>query len=584
MIFTILAILFLLLMFTGIGLLFPWNVYRQDRRFESLLLCFWVGWCIAITFLQVWHFFFPAGLGAFLIMLGISAVGWWQTRAVVAGMARAWNRPQALLLAGLAVIPCVMLANHVLFIEPNSDYALYHLQTVKWFSTYAIVPGLGNVYSPLAFNCASFLYTAMIDSGLLEGRAYYVSNTLPAFVAILHSAAGLYGLTQRRPIRSADLFNALMVPVILLQASTAYVVAYSPDPVMFFLQIVIAGELLHLFDDPRDARRFQSRSNQMVLLAMAAICVKLSFAVFGVFILLVMAYVGVTRYHALPWRNPRMWLGWAGLACALLIPWLARSVVMSGYLAFPNTLIGFPVVWKIPAVLADAAQVVVKMWAVTVNGSIAYTGDITWFMQWWNLFPFFARQTFIFSLGLLALDVILLAALRARQKAPNTQPATDLGAAALVLIVAPSLVFWFLMGPSYRFSGALFWILFVAAVLFGFRLLVNTRLITRPELLAYSLVLVMSLWQSPNHFSNNLSRKMLFLAPTEQALAEQGQARASLRQRTTESGLVMNIPPEGDEVCWDAPLPCTTAANFLPGLRLLEPGNLQKGFALELTD
>ena len=91
-----------------------------------------------------------------------------------------------------------------------------------------------------------------------------------------------------------------------------------------------------------------------------------------------------------------------------------RSVVMSGYLAFPNTLIGFPVVWKIPAVLADAAQVVVKMWAVTVNGSIAYTGDITWFMQWWNLFPFFARQTFIFSLGLLALDVILLAALRAR--------------------------------------------------------------------------------------------------------------------------------------------------------------------------
>jgi hypothetical protein len=506
-----------------------------------------------------------------LFLLAFSAAGWLRGRAAVAETMRAWKMPQALFLAGLALIPAGMVANHVLFTSPNSDYALYHLQTVKWFSQYAIVPGIGNLYFPLAFNCASFLYTAVIDSGLLEGRAYFVSNSLMAYVIMLHVATGLYGLFQGREVRSSHLFNALMIPFVLLQVSTAYVVAYSPDPLVFFLQVVIASELLRLFEDPPERDRFQRRAAQIVLLAALGISLKMSFAVFGALGMLLVAIVGVQRFGLWPWRSPRHWLGWAGLVAALMLPWFVRSAIMSGYLIFPSTLIALPVPWKLPAVMANEVEVVIRMWALTLGTSIEYTADLAWFLTWWNIFPFFARQTFLFTLGLAALGLFLLVLLRKKAR-------PDMASAALALICVPAIIFWFVMAPYYRFSGALLFIFFSAALIFVYRLLIASRLVPRPDLLAFSMVLIIALWISPNQFSNNLSRKLLFMPPTEQELAERAMSRANMRKVTTIYGVEVNLPPEGVEECWDAPLPCTTPNDYTRRLRFLEFDSIQKGF------
>ena len=76
MIFNAVSILFLFVVFTGIGLLLPWSLFLKERRFESLLICFWLGWAAAIAFLQLWHFFFPVGLGAFLVLFAFGVGGW----------------------------------------------------------------------------------------------------------------------------------------------------------------------------------------------------------------------------------------------------------------------------------------------------------------------------------------------------------------------------------------------------------------------------------------------------------------------------------------------------------------------------
>lgn len=574
MIFNFVNILFLMAVFTGLGLLFPWNMFRLDRRVPSLLLTFWVGWGMAIVLLQIWHFFWPVGLPAFLILLAGGAAGWWANRQLLIETIRGWDRRNPLITASLALIPAVMVANHVLFSPPNSDYALYHLQSVKWISTYAVIPGLGNLYNPLATNCSSFLYTAAIDSAWLEGRAYYVSNTLLSYVTILQCAGGLYGLLYERRVRNANLFLALLLPLVLMNVSTTHLSAYSPDPIVFFLHVILAGEVLRLFEDGPGDDIYRRRAAQIIFLAAAAVTVKLSLAVFGVLCILPVIAVAILRYGGWPWQQPRLWWTWAALGAALILPWIGRNVMMSGYPLYQSTLLPLPVPWRMSEDIAREAGRVIHIWAATNNASFPYTADWFWFEQWWSAFPFFARQAFVFGMILLLLNQGLMFLLRKRG-------IPDLGAAVLSMIAIVSIGIWFLMAPSYRHSGALIWIFLASEILVAYRLLTGARWITHDHAAAFALVLVIALWQPANQFSNNLSRKMMLIAPTEQVLAEQAVPRSSYRQRATNFGLIINIPPEGVEECWNAPLPCTTAPNFLASLKLMADGDLQKGFKRE---
>ncbi len=573
MVFIFANIILLAVVFTGIGLLWPWSVFKQDHRFESLLLCFWIGWGLTIGFLQIWHLAFPVGLPALVILLGVSAFGWLHRRELMIQTFCAWDRKKFYWLAGLSLIPALMVANHVLFTPPISDYALYHLQSVKWISTYRILPGLGNLYNPLALNCSSFLYTAAIDSGWLEGRAYYVSTTLLAFVLILQCANGFYNLLTRGKVKNADLFYALMIPVVLLNVSTSSLVAYSPDMIVFIMHIVLAGEVLRLFDD-QDQDRFYNRAAQIIFLTATAITVKLSLGVFGLLCLLPVLILALLRYQLWPWRRLRLWAVWLGLASFLVIPWIVRNILISGYPLFPSSVLPMPVPWKMSINIVIDAALVIRKWAQTNNAAFHYTGDWFWFKQWWNVFPFFARQAFVFTLGLFFLNQLFFVILRKQAK-------WDQGAALISAISVPSIVFWFLMAPSYRHSGALLWIFLAAEILVTFRLLITAGWVTRPHLVAISLVLVMALWQSPNQFSNNLSMKLFLIPKTEQALAEKALPLSSYRQQVTDSGLVVIIPRDGTEECWNAPLPCTTKLNFSRRLHTLIPGDLQSGLSRE---
>ncbi len=578
MITNTLGILLQVPFFVGLGLLFPWRPDRKRLTFERLLLTFFTGWGLAIGFLQLWHFFFKVDLLPLGLLVAGSLLGWALARAEVAAYFRSLPKKEAFWLAIVGLAPAVMIANHVMFSTPQADFGLYHLQAVTWINSYAIVPGLGNLHHRLAFNNSNFLLAAALNTGFLSGQAYYLSNTVLAYVIVLLGGAGVYNtICSKDGLLYHDWYYALMLPFALWQTGTAYVVGFSPDFPGFVLQFVLGGELLRLFELELEADALQRQSLYIVLLVAVGLTVKLSSAGFGFLILLAILGLWIVRYKFPLRQAGRYWLSWAGVLAAWVVPWLVRNLILSGYLLYPSTIISFPFPWTMPDYLAAPISAGISSWARTRSDTIPYTANWSWFLQWSHDFVYEVKQGFVLCLGLMAAGAGWFVLFR-KTIVKNWKTATT-GLAALAAISLASILYWFILAPDYRFSGAVFWTFLVSLILLGYDLVAAAGKVRLNSWGIVFLLLALTFWISPNHFSKDLSRQYILTPPSLAQVAAKARPADTLSSRTTDSGLVVYFPTVGPE-CWNFPLPCIPQNDYNPKLSLIVPGNLQAGFEM----
>lgn len=567
MILTASLLLLLFVFFISIGLWF-YRIFQCTDwlKAEGALNAFWAGWALVIAGLQLWHLAFPVNEFAqviFVLAAMLSATLAWPALRQLARDQINWR--QITPAVGAIVLLALILANHVMFIPSHYDHGLYHLQGVKWISNFAIVPGLGNLHHRFAFNNSNLLLAALLNRGVLHGTSYYLSNTLLALALIIRCCASALHVIRNQTHTKTDLYYAFMLAPALWQVSTTHLAGYSPDFPVFALGAVGAGELLRLLEmDAGDQRGTQFQSCFLALLMAAGITIKMSFAAYGGLALLATAvFLWLKNRAVLPKA-----VGWGAL---LVAPWLARNVILSGYPLFPSTFLSLPVKWKMPSYIADPVSSIISNWAYTRSDSIPYTADWEWFTRWLKPFVFEVKQTFVIALVLIALSLILFA-LKRQWKA------LDWRIGLLFLISSLSLVFWFASAPDYRFSGAAFWVFFSAALLLVYDALTLSGAVHNRQGLVVVMLLALFFILSPNQFSKNISRKLLLRPVPEPQLAEEARSLAEMQTKTTASGLLVNMPPGDGADCWDYPLPCVPFGDYLPTLRLIEPGNLAKGF------
>jgi len=239
---------FFLLLFTGLGLVFPYKLLRADRKLEDLLGAFWVGLALAAAFLQVWHLFAPVGLVSFWVLGAISLAGWMMNWRVLRDWLRAMSRGRWLALTLLTVLPLLVFTNQSLSGHAPFDHGLYHMQSVKWIENFAIIPGLGNLHHRFAFNNSSFLLVAQINTGIFKGLAYYITTSLLIFTVTLRSFHLLYHLLSKdHQLTLSDVYQVLLIPCTLFYVVHSEFAGYSPDIFIFALQAVLAGELIEAF-------------------------------------------------------------------------------------------------------------------------------------------------------------------------------------------------------------------------------------------------------------------------------------------------------------------------------------------------
>jgi hypothetical protein len=566
---------FFLLLFTGLGLVFPYKLLRAEHKVKDLLGAFWVGLALAAAFLQVWHLFAAVGWISLSVLGAISLAGWVMNWRVLWSWMRAISIGRWLAMTLLAGLPLLIFTNQAIFSHAPFDHGMYHMQTVKWIENFAIIPGLGNLHHRFAFNNSSFLLVAQINTGIFKGLAYYITTSLLIFAVTLRGFHLLYHLLRKEhQLTLSDVYHLLLLPCTLFYVVHSDFAGYSPDIFIFALQAVLAGELIEAFGITEirnaDLPRLLTR---IVIISALSVTVKLSAAVFAAGCILAVLGVFFWWRKALALKPLPFIAALAGIVAALVGPWLLRSVILSGYLVYPIPLISFNVPWKIPQDMVTPIAPIIHNWALYGTSP---PPDETWMESLRNWEGNLLRQVKMGGLGtmLLMLVMLVLRVWKRKQKLDMKGPI------AVFAIASLGFVYWFVAAPDFRFLGAVYWLLVIAPLLIFYQMVPELFHRLSPKLLVALILIGMMVWLRPLPVPE-INTNFLVTPPTENKIAAEHMLAGAPPTQITRSGLIVYMANDsGYEACWDEPLPCTRVNDFHPGLRLIDPSDMQKGFTL----
>jgi hypothetical protein len=584
----------LLLMLGGIGVGWQRVFGAPQITGVNVLLSPWNGLALVILFLQVWHFLFAIRWPA-LVVCGIwGAAGLFVSRQELSQwlskLRIGWK-----LCAILAVV-AIWIANRAIGPGNAFDSGLYHYQVVRWSHEYPIVPGLANLHPMFALNNSCHLFDAMLQFGPWEGRGNHLGNSLLLWIAMSTAIISVAALVKGLPDKAQNLFNLiLLVPLVMYAVSkeSSNPTTDLPQSMVAFAAASTFVRALHRIDDDSSDAAFATTS--VVLLAAAALCIKLSAAAMAVPLGICALGIYCARAKA-PGRRGSV-IGWSvGLSCGLACTWLARGVVLSGCPFYPSRFLALPVEWRIPpeaagglsaGFRADSEQVRISMLhrAVAspafarlpgwIGGPIQSAAQNATGRSAWFLAMLLASTVEVAMPAAIALGAFVALVIHAGRSARQWRISAQWLAAAPPLI---GLTFWACTAPEPRYAASALWIL--AAVLSGLLFQTTSRLktvIATVVILSSFPIFYRMLAQKLNPAGEPILNALFIPAGPDHGLHPI--PTVVLNPYKTFWGLTILVPADFNP-CWYSPLPSTSAPN--PALRLRVPDDLESGFILDL--
>jgi len=326
-------------------------------------------------------------------------------------------------------------------VASNPDTNLYHAQTIHWVESFRAVPGLGNLNGRLAYNSDWLVLNAATSFAFLGLGSFHLVAGLLFLIAALYFMEGLSGLAQR-PTRLSSWLKVLFLPLAFrtLVGEISSPGTDLPVILLTWMLVALASEYFEAEsergrDAPLSASSGSPVSALLLLGVLPAFMVTLKLSAAPLMLLSLYAFVALlgAGERRAAWTQ-------AGLSIVVLLPWLIRSVVLSGYLVFPYSQLDlFAFDWKIPAAYVDAVRNGVIGWARLPDKD--WTEAVNLPLRVW-LPAWFGEQTLNQRLMIVAALISpLILAWRAMRRH-----------AVLVLINYAGALFWIFTAPNLRFG------------------------------------------------------------------------------------------------------------------------------------
>lgn len=291
-------------------------------------------------------------LGGAAIFLSGSRRGWIMFHLPRFPRFSVWNVMAGLVLL-LALLTVLENATHRV---ANPDTGIYHAQAIRWMEEYPAVAGLGNLHSRFAYNSHWLVLNAVFSLAFWSGHSLHLAGAMLFGLAVWDFGNGLRRwLNGERSI--ANSLRALFLPLsfYLLGSQTS-----SPGtdlPVILMLWLIIP-----LWLEGQNLEPHQSALRSVLIFSASVFLLTIKLSALPLLLLA----------GWLVWRDvqnqPLRVIRWGFLGMVLVLPWLARNVILSGYLIYPfPALDWFNVDWKIPYETAVREAQIIRAWARLPN-------------------------------------------------------------------------------------------------------------------------------------------------------------------------------------------------------------------------
>lgn len=350
MIVTFLSCVYMTFITTGVGALILVCLRKLVGYKGETFISYILSGIVAVTiYVEIFSIFGKIGAVAHIIMLIITLLGYFSDRKNVICMIHS-IREVAFSWEGLFYLGFILFLS---FFASRGDFHtdtnIYHASAIRIFEEYGVIKGLGNLQLHYAYNSSSLAFASIFSMNWLFGTSIHAST---CFFEILSGIYAMYGLKRFRN-HEYHLADATKIGILLYILVCLY---RSMSPATDYSTLIMALMVISLWCDNMECDRSTSKYALLSVLSVFVLTMKFSTCV----LLLITIYPLIVLIKNKNWKEILVYLG---MGVLVMVPFLIRNVIISGWLLYPVSFIDwFDVEWKIPLdyMQYDADQI--KVW------------------------------------------------------------------------------------------------------------------------------------------------------------------------------------------------------------------------------
>jgi len=538
----------------------------------------WTGYAFFIGIAQLYSLVFPVNQYIVFLLLFLGVGGFVFLRRyplfslrLAARSIRSHKLPYILV---LTLLPALLAYFSTKF-STHYDTYLYHLNAVKWLSTYPAVPGIVNLHGRLAYNSSFHIF------------AVYIANGFLLLLALMQWFSHIIEMPKRN-VRWSHAYVIFTISFFISQALSADFPSLATDVSFQIFCLLIVFELLKMGERTRIPGSFwenisfgDNSKSWFLLMALTAVAISTKLAGAPLIVLSLVSCFVIFRYASTAngidkKRLGRALLGVFWLPALICMGLIGRYVILSGWLVYPVPIGNLHLDWS-----ATPAQVLseynsIRCWAKMPF--VPYEDVLAGGFSYW-IFPWLHRmsKTYLFVYLVSCAPFGAIAAFFVTRK--KSFPLKRSGAYTLAILLSfIGIAYWLVAAPDFRFGEAYFWIL--AALLLapllvsigknsGYRwmsiLIVNLLAVLLLKYANHSLTEIAKLPEHPLQFPP-APAAIDYLVPN--------------RIYNGQTPHLIIYMPLNTELCSNGELPCAPYLRKDSPIEERVPGDLSKGFRI----